>query len=137
MIWNKTRGLRNKNPGNIRFNPNNDWKGQIGQDDKSFVIFSEYKYGIRAISRVLQSYQNRGVLTVAQIIETWAPATENDVDAYITSVEKYTGYPPWYIPQSFLNGNGGYVPLIGAIIRHENGVNPFSEKEILEAIRIE
>ena len=54
------RGIRNNNPGNIRWGDN--WKGLVPEDkrtDRSFCQFIDVKYGIRAIARILLNYRNR------------------------------------------------------------------------------
>lgn len=127
MAYDMTRGLRNKNPGNIRHNAANKWKGQSGVDDKGFVIFSDYSHGVRAIGKILDSYKRRGVLTIKQIISEWAPNSENDTNAYLSSVLKYTGQRADLIP---VREEGDYTPLVMAIIKHENGVNPFSRNDV-------
>lgn len=126
-VYQQTRGIRNKNPGNIRYNVHNDWKGQVDKDDKGFVIFSHAKYGVRAMGKTIDSYRRRGVITVADIISTWAPSNENDTNAYIKSVLKQTGWDWYHTPTRLF---GGYIDLIKAIIKHENGFNPYSDNDI-------
>ena len=121
----QVRGLRNKNPGNIRFNASNNWQGQTGQDNDGFVIFDTFANGVRAMGRVLDSYRRRGVDRVSSIIGTWAPVTENDTDAYIVAVTRATG-----LDASHPVTGEDYPALVAAIIRHENGVNPFSSAQI-------
>lgn len=130
----KSRGLRNNNPGNIKELPGDStqWLGERATDDDP--VFEEFEapgYGIRAIGKILDSYQRRGVITVRQIIETWAPGEENNTESYIASVVSQTGYPENFIP---LREEGNFVPLIAAIIKHENGLNPFSDEQIRSAL---
>ncbi len=113
---NAPRGIRNNNPGNIRWDNRTDWKGMIGVDDKNFVIFSHMIWGIRAMNRVLDSYARRGLVTIETIIPTWAPATENDTDSYVRSVVMQTG-----LNADRPIGTHERPALISAIIRHENG----------------
>lgn len=127
VAYQLTRGLRNKNPGNIRFSESNDWKGQVGQDDKGFVIFEHAKWGVRAMGKTLDSYNARGVFTVTDIISNWAPTSENDTQSYINSVLKQTGWSFYHIPTRLF---GGYLDLVKAIIKHENGFNPYTDNEI-------
>ena len=127
----KTRGLRNNNAGNIRWDNRTQWLGQVGADDKNFIIFSDEKYGIRAMVRVLRSYQRRGVVTLGDIIATWAPANENNVEAYISSVEQKTGFKR---DQVMFQQN--YPELIAAIIHHENGTQPYAMATIYEGIAL-
>lgn len=125
------RGLRNNNPGNIRHG--DEWEGMREvQTDDAFVQFKDPVYGIRAMARVLKSYSNRGVVYLSDIILTWAPeADSNDVHAYIASVEQSSG----------LYGNEivepvDYPNLIAAIIRHENGSNPYSMAVIEQGVAL-
>ena len=129
--WHKLRGIRNNNPGNIR-RSNDDWDGlALVQSDPDFFRFSSAKYGIRAMAKLLLNYQNiYGKRSVEQIISRWAPSNENNTDAYINSVANALGVHP--------NENiSGYVylpGLINAIIKHENGMNPYAMEKIYEAI---
>ena len=88
-----TRGLRNNNPLNIRHSADK-WQGaRINQTDKSFVQFETMAYGYRAAWKVLDTYcltfkKELKAYTVRNIIERWAPPTENDTEAYIKSVLK-------------------------------------------------
>lgn len=74
------RGVRNRNPGNIDFNPANHWVGQIGKEPGSrFCLFDTPENGIRALRKLLHTYYNKhGLHTVASIIKRWAPEVEND-----------------------------------------------------------
>ena len=90
---NQTRGIRNNNPLNIR-RTSTRWQGaRKEQTDKSFVQFETMAYGYRAAWKILQTYYERfctqgKAYTVRNIIERWAPPTENDTEAYIKSVLK-------------------------------------------------
>lgn len=124
------RGLRNNNPGNIRLGE--QWKGmRIKQTDSDFVQFTSVEYGIRAMARVLRSYRNRGVISLKQIIHTWAPPVENNTSSYLEHVKDITGWDDYYFPAE---QEGDYVTLIAAIIKHENGVNPYSGETIREGV---
>lgn len=82
-----TRGIRNNNPLNIRYNPRNNWVGQIGNDGQ-FCRFVSPKYGIRAAVKILQKYAgNDGKSTVFEIINKWAPRADgNNTEKYIEAV---------------------------------------------------
>jgi hypothetical protein len=126
------RGIRNHNPGNIR-HTGVAWLGQADeQTDPSFVVFKSPVYGIRAIVRIMHSYQLLGINTIRGVISRWAPSTENDTNAYINSVCKDCGVQP--DEKVYLNQ---IMPLlVKAIILHENGQQPYSEETIGEAIRL-
>ena len=118
------RGIRNNNPGNIRHGDN--WRGMADiQRDRSFITFIQPEWGVRAMARILKSYSNRGVDTVAGIISTWAPEVENDTQSYIKHVAaKLEVAPDTPITEQ------QYPELIAAIIHHENGVQPYSHAVI-------
>lgn len=127
------RGLRNNNPGNIRHNPANDWLGMVGQDEDGFVKFSDAKYGIRAMGKIIDSYKTRGVVMLRQIIETWAPPGENDTDDYLAHIQQKTGWQSYHVP---VREEGDYLTMIKIMIEHENGRNPYSTQYIMEALEI-
>lgn len=119
------RGIRNCNPGNIRWG--SPWQGLVPPDkrtDKDFCQFTTAAWGIRAICRILITYQDNYALdTITKIIGRWAPAAENDTASYVAAVS--------------LSMNKGaddmldvhtYDDMLGivtAIIQHENGQQPY------------
>lgn len=123
-VWKMTRGIRNNNPGNIRYNPANQWQGQVGKDDAGFVVFDKPENGIRALSVLLRNYQNKyGLNTIHDIIARWAPPNENDTAAYISSVSKQANLAS-YVNIS-LNDKATLTKIVNAIIHQENGINPY------------
>ena len=70
------RGIRNRNPGNIR-KSGDRWKGLAPlQSDPAFFIFETPLWGIRAMATILRNYQRRhGLKSLVQIIGRWAPPT--------------------------------------------------------------
>ena len=90
------RGIRNNNPLNIRHSADR-WQGaKINQTDKSFVQFESMAYGYRAAWKTLQSYYKRfrsqnEPFTVKNIIQRWAPPTENNTNHYIQTVLSLSG----------------------------------------------
>ena len=93
------RGLRNNNPGNIR-NSSTEWQGEITPSkDKFFKQFTSMAYGYRAVIKLLQNYRKLYHLkTVAELINRWAPPTENKTSAYIIRVCKEMQVPSTYVP---------------------------------------
>lgn len=91
---NQPRGLRNNNPGNIR-RGNTPWEGKIPLDqskDKSFEQFKCWKYGVRAMIKLLQTYIGRdGRDSIYKILSAWAPPNENNTSEYIRWVSQKTG----------------------------------------------
>lgn len=131
----KPRGIRNHNPGNLRpLSGGDTWDGQVGLDTAGggpFVVFGFYDgkpgefWGIRALAKTLYNYQTRyGLTTPRAIIERYAPASENDTDAYAAAVASALGVGPDQ-PIDVVNNPGQHSRLTQAIIRHENGMQPY------------
>lgn len=80
------RGIRNNNPLNIRHG--NVWLGEVDNpNDPEFEQFCTIEYGIRAAFVILRRYIRRyGHNTIRTIVSTWAPASENNTQAYIKQV---------------------------------------------------
>ena len=127
------RGIRNNNAGNIRANRADTWDGQTGIDDAGFAIFKSPEWGVRALGKLLLNYEKlHGLNTVAGIIGRYAPTNENDTDSYINSVAKKIGLDSH---TSFIVAD--YLPeLMNAIIRHENGINPYSDELIKNGLAL-
>lgn len=123
------RGIRNNNPGNIRHG-STTWKGMRAmQDDPAFVQFETPEHGIRALCKVLITYQAKHQLrTVAEIIARWAPASENNTSAYIKAV---AGAMRVAADQPLvLTDRAVMHPLVRAIIAHENGMSPYTAEQM-------
>lgn len=137
------RGVRNRNPGNIDYNPRNDWQGQIGKEPGGrFSIIDTPENGIRALGKLLIAYRGkdgmpgvggRGIDTVLETINRWAPSNENDTQAYASAVAKRLGVrttdPINIKDAATLRG------MVVGIIIHENGGNPYKAEVIDEGIR--
>lgn len=86
-----SRARRNNNPGNIEMGKFAKAHGAVASDGR-FAIFDTPSDGFRALSGLLNSaYKN---LTVAQIINKWAPPRENDTEQYIKNICEWTGLTP-------------------------------------------
>src|SRR5690606_14679818 len=118
-----TRGIRNNNPGNIRHG--DKWQGLAEkQTDPEFCTFAEPRWGIRAIARLLITYQDKyGLNTVRGVISRWAPASENDTASYIRHACQLTGFDQDEALD--LQSYEDAEPLVKAIIHHENGQQPY------------
>lgn len=120
------RGIRNNNPGNIRFvaGITSTYRGVTGEDDAGFCIFDTAEHGIQAIARLLTFYQQRhGLRTVAGMINRWAPPTENITTAYVIAVAKHLGVAS--DEQIDVENHTTITRLAEAIIQHENGQQPY------------
>lgn len=133
--WGMVRGIRNNNPGNIRRTAD-QWQGLLPlQADSEFLQFKSPKWGIRAMARILRNYSSRGLNTIETIISRWAPSNENNTLAYIESVSKRVGVQP-QVPLNLQSDIGMLEAVVKAIIKHENGINPYSDQTIREGITI-
>lgn len=129
------RGIRNNNPGNLKRNKTK-WDGLAAvQNDPTFFTFVDAVYGIRAMARILRTYRSRHLLlSVDQIINRWAPHTENPTLEYVDFVSKRLGVKPW---DDLSFHDDQVADLIEAIIHMENGQVPYERKVILNGIRLE
>lgn len=124
------RGIRNNNPGNIRKGDN--WDGldlTKTKEEKAFCVFKEVRYGIRALTKILINYNRRyGIDTVDGILKRYAPPAENDTASYIDHVAKELKVSP--IERINILTPHTMSVLVKAIIKHENGMQPYSDEEI-------
>jgi len=128
------RGIRNSNPGNLR-KSHDVWQGETAvQSDPDFVTFQAPEWGLRAMAKVLLNYQRAGLDTVRKIIGRWAPTNENDTDAYVASVAMYVGVNE--DARLDLTHPDLLVKLMKAIVRHENGQQPYTDEQFTQALRL-
>lgn len=119
------RGIRNHNPGNIDRTADK-WQGMAADQssDSRFVVFVAPQWGIRAIVKVLLSYQRKhGIKTIRGIINRWAPPAENNTDAYVNQVAKACGVEP--DDTIDIENKAVLRALVSSIIKHENGQQPY------------
>lgn len=119
------RGIRNNNPGNL------DFRGQAGAEKEGgpggrFAVFKDQQSGLNALANQLLLYSKRGLNSVSQIIGRFAPPNENNTQAYADHVAKSLGVSQ----NAILNMRDPKVfkTLMDAIIRVENGYNPYSAR---------
>lgn len=131
-----TRGIRNNNPGNIRVG--NAWHGEQERglmtaeqlEETEFEVFVCPTYGIRSIAKLLKNYQRKyKLMTVYDLIDRYAPSSENRTMAYAAHVARVAGvaideYISLVDGDTIRRDNMRQV-LIG-IILHENGEQPYS-----------
>ena len=125
------RGIRNKNPGNIKLGT--DWDGLAAeQTDPTFCIFDEAVMGIRALMRILLTYRfTHNKKNIDSIIRRWAPPSENDTEAYIKFVAKRMEIAPMAMIDNSIEA---YLPLVKSIIQMENGMQPYDDELIVEGM---
>ncbi len=126
------RGIRNNNPGNIRWDGRTQWRGMVGLDEGRYVIFEAPVWGLSAMVSALRaglSHDQQN--TIRGIVTEWAPPLENDTESYIRSVSAQTGLPP---DQAL--AEDAIPALLQAIVKHENGNIPYSDELIEQAIAL-
>lgn len=124
------RGIRNNNPLNIRIG--NVWLGEVSEPtDQHFEQFISMVYGVRAgfvlIRRYIKHYHRD---TVRAIIQSWAPPSENNTEAYIAKVSSLIGiadYTPIQYEDSYM-----VCRLVAAMVMWECG-QPIDMKIIEKA----
>ena len=85
-----TRGLRNRNPGNIRRSKTR-YLGEVTPSrDAVFKQFETMAWGYRAMFVLLDSYRRRGYGTLRQMIARYAPPVENHTENYIRCVATWS-----------------------------------------------
>lgn len=135
MDTRQPRGIRNHNPGNIEYT-GTQWQGlDDPPTDGRFMRFVAPEYGIRALARVLNTYQSKhGLNTIRGIIDRWAPSFENNTSAYVQSVANSTGIGADQPLSTYDTGTA--TALAAAIIKHENGQQPYSMATIREGVQM-
>lgn len=68
---------KNLNPGNVKNNIRNPWKGTDGRiDNRGHAVFESLDYGFRAMARTWQAKWNAGKHTVRAILHSWQPISD-------------------------------------------------------------
>ena len=117
------RGIRNNNPGNLRYEQKWGWPGVVGVDANGFARFSKPEEGLAQFGRQLMRYEKRGLKTLAQIVPVYAPKSDNNnVSAYLTAVCEDTGIGAH--EPLMLTDRAEMIGLMRAFTAHENGPAP-------------
>lgn len=128
------RGIRLNNPGNIRHS-HIVFQGQSrSQPDDAFVSFDGPEWGLRAIAKILLSYEHEGFTTARAIVNRWAPPSENDTKAYLDDFCQRAGV----LPDAPLNLTDPQLMLhaVEAIVQHENGSQPYPACTVIKALQL-
>lgn len=125
--WRITKGLRNRNPGNLRFiAPSRAYRGQVSDDGTGFGVYESDELGVRALGQTLLAYDRRGINTVRAIISTYAPASENDTASYVRAVSRAL----MVTDEERVSVLDRLPEFALAIIKHENGVQPYAVADV-------
>ncbi|PHM36203.1 structural protein [Xenorhabdus mauleonii] len=129
-----SKGTRNHNPGNIRHG--DKWQGlRDTQTDKDFCQFIAPEWGIRAMLKILRTYERKyGYNTIRQMIARWAPPNENDTEGYIAFVCGKVGINSSAVID--VDNEPTMRKLVKAIIHMENGQQPYSDAVIARAFAL-
>jgi len=129
------RGIRNHNPGNIEYHAANKWRGQLPHEpaiEARFCRFQSAHYGLRALAVLLKNYYRRyGLTTVNKLITRYAPSTENNTRAYVKAVAEALRVTP---DEPLTLDVCALQALLAAIVRHENGQQPYTAAQIAAAV---
>ncbi|WP_192974204.1 lytic transglycosylase [Serratia marcescens] len=135
---NEPRGIRNNNPGNLNY------VGQNGatleeHSTPRFARFNSAFEGFAALGKQIKAYYNgtskaagyQKLQSVEDIISRFAPASENNTQAYINKLSKMLGVGRG----DLLNIQDPQVlaTLMNGITQIENGKNPYAPEMVLKA----
>lgn len=115
------------NPFNIRYNSRNKWLGQSG-NTRGFCDFISFEYGVRsACVLIMRSYRMKNVVTIYDIVNRFAPNSENDTAKYIMFLCSRMSCLPFDIPN-----RQDFPKLLSLISKYEG--NPVSSDFIADVI---
>lgn len=135
----RQRGIRNNNPGNLRLT-DIAWKGKVPRSQNTDGAFEQFRddagvpghiWGIRAAYVDVRSKLSGGYNTVRKIISRYAPPNENNTEAYIAVVARAVGKSADAALTS-----ADLPRVLEAIIKHENGVQPYPATDLQRAIAL-
>ena len=124
-----SRGLRNRNPGNIRISKTKYLGEVTPSQDRAFKQFSTFGWGYRAMFVLLHTYRKNGYRTLRRMINRYAPPIENHTENYINSVGKWAGV--FTDVELDTLDPAVMIPVVSAMSRMENGV-PAVEADVRE-----
>ena len=114
-----SRAWRNNNPGTLEYGKFARNHGAIGSDGR-FAIFPDATTGFKAMAELLATspYQK---LTIEGAINRYAPPNENNVENYLKSIERQTGFPR-STPMNNLSEDN-LLKLTKAMRKHEGNMS--------------
>lgn len=148
MSGDSVRAVRNNNPGNIE-RGKAKWQGLMQAEEMSpeqaaegrFCVFRSPRYGFRAMAATIITYQDKRqaadgsrIDTIREVIERWAPAFENNVIAYVRSVDK--DHPKTSSDELDFHRYEDLAPLVKAMSKHECGGWFFKDADLREGLRL-
>lgn len=126
IMTGQTRGERNNNPGNLRWNANINWQGQTGHDPGGYAMFDTPENGLRAMMIDVKNKIQRGLNTLNTLIPVYAPPSDNNpTGSYIANVSRWTGLGP----DDVLDMNNVQA-ISTAMINMENGRMIYTQEQL-------
>jgi hypothetical protein len=127
-----TLGIRINNPGNLRPFKENFYLGQSGLYSNGEAEFKDMLHGLRALAMDLSIKINRGINTIVDIAEIYAPRKDkNNPTEWAKNVSQASGLNAY----NQLNDlTTTLLYLMRGVIFAENGNNNISDAEILQGI---
>lgn len=120
-------GVRQNNPGNLR-----SWEGVPSQG--GFANFGTAQEGLSAMAANLVTYYSKyGAKSINAIAEKWAPRNENDTAGYAASISGRLGVKGG--DQLNLKDPAVLAKVMDAMIKQEQGYNPYGANELMSAAR--
>lgn len=120
-------GIRNNNPGNLRQAYGMEFKTVL---INGYASFPSLLNGVQSLAMLTYDYYVvHGLRTLPDFVGRYAPATENDVLAYIKNMRDFLHYPvarPDNAPLE-LSDPWNAILFIRAVIRCECGLKPRGE----------
>ncbi len=121
ITYERPRGLRNRNPLNIRRSADRFAGEIVPSSDPAFKQFETNAYGYRAAFRILHTYLvKHRIDTLRGIIERFAPPEENDTTAYLRAVAQRAAL----LPDSRVRPSDSalQIRIVAAMSYVENGI---------------
>jgi len=127
------RGIRNRNPGNLRHTPAFTWQGELEPDAQGYCRFATDQDGIRATALdILNKWRKDGLRTVRTILARYAPPVENPTANYVANVAAALGVKP--DDALDLAATGTLALFVKAVVRQECGGVPYPIDTIVAAV---
>ena len=86
--------VKYNNPGNIMQHAGTPFLGEVKSPHRRLTAFKSKEYGIRAMVKIIRTYQAKGYTTYQQSIYRYAPPAENNTKSYLQFVCSRCGCMP-------------------------------------------
>lgn len=117
------------NPFNVRYSVLNRWKGldKRNPSTKGFCNFNTEYFGVRSAMYLLyRSYRRKNIRTISEMINRYAPPSENKTWRYVNYVCSHCGLLPFDSPKT----TNDWINVFYAMALYEG--NPIPKSKIQE-----